>query len=136
MAQDFPVDAIARALSERWGEWMREGERFSAELDADEKEAWATLSLLDADDAQRLVFEVRTPIGTRGARRSKELALDAADAVVGEYFEDGRPRPTGLQLSREYQGAPMTVKISLERPRLTAEADRLLGESEDGGLDG
>jgi hypothetical protein len=138
MAQSgFSTEAIAAALEERWEEFLREGESFLAEVDSEGEKARAMLALVDADGATRHEFEVLAPLRVGGGRDARELALDAADALLGEWLEDGRPRLPGIAAPREFDGTPVQVTARLVHPRLQAEADRLLGDDDDegGGLD-
>jgi hypothetical protein len=139
MAQaGFSTVAIASALAERWEEFLRPGESFLAEVDTEGERARAMLALVDADGATRYEFEVLAPLQVGGGRDARELALDAADALLGEWLEDERPRLPGVADAREFDGTPVQVTARLVHPRLQAEADRLLGEDEGdegGGLD-
>lgn len=127
--------AIARALEERWAEELAAGERFEVSLETTDTEALAVLALQGPDASIRYEFAVRTPIGSRGVDGARDLALDAADAILGEWFEDARPRLPGLEMERDYQGSPVWVQARRVAPRLEAEADRLLGDVDEGGLD-
>jgi len=135
MAQaEFSKDAIAAALRERWAEYLREGESFEAEIDAEGKEARVLLAVVDADGSTRHEFEVVAAQRVGGGGGALDVALDAADALVGEWLEDGRPRLPGVSVAREYEGTPVQVTARLVLPRLQAEADRLLdGDEEEGG---
>lgn len=136
MAKDaFAGEAIATALTERWGEELQEGERFDAQLETDEREAKLTVAVVGADGAERHEFEVRVRNGSRGPAAARDTALDATDALVGLWLEDGRPRLPGNSEEREWEGTPVLVTARRINPRLQAEADRLLGESDEGGLD-
>lgn len=132
----FAANAISRALAERWEEEIEPGESFDVTLDIDDAQARVVLALVEADASIRHEFQVRTPVGSRGKDGARDLALDAADAVFGEWLEDGRPRLAGLEVERDYQGSPVWVHARRVAPRLDAEADRLLGDSDEGGLDG
>lgn len=132
----FSTEAIAGALAERWEEFLREGESFAAAIESENEETRVVLALVDPDGATRHEFVVVAPQRVGGGRDAAELALDAADALMGEWLEDGRPRLPGVPALREYEGTPVQVTARLVHPRLQAEADRLLGdEDEEGGLD-
>ncbi len=133
----FSADAIAAALLERWEEFLHEGEAFEAKVDTEGKETSVTLAVVDADGARRYEFEVKAPQRVGGGAGAVDVALDAADALVGEWLEDGRPRLSGMTAAREYEGTPVQVTTRMVLPRLESEADRLLGEDDDegGGLD-
>jgi len=133
----FSTEAIADALAERWAEYLREGESFSAEVAEEKGETRVVLALVGPDGATRHEFEVVAPQRVGGGGSAAELALDAADALLGEWFEDGRPRLPGVPTAREYEGTTVQVTARLVHPRLDAEADRLLGEDDEegGGLD-
>lgn len=139
MAQGgFSRDAIAAALRERWEEYLREGETFEAEIDTGGKEARVLLAVVGADGSTRHEFEVKAPQRVGGKAGALDVAVDAADSLLGEWFEDGRPRLPGVTAEREYEGMPVQVTARLVLPRLQAEADRILGEDEDdegGGFD-
>ena len=100
--------------------------------------SWVLVALVGADGATRHEFEVRAPQRIGGGGGPRDLALDAADSLLGEWLEDERPRLPGVTALREYEGTPVQVTARLVLPRLQAEADRLLGESDEdegGGLD-
>lgn len=132
----FAPGVISRALAERWADELDEGESFEVSIDVTDAEARVVLSLVGTDASIRHEFQVRTPVGSRGSEGARDLALDAADAVLGEWLEDGRPRLAGLEVERDYQGSPVWVHARRVAPRLEAEADRLLGDGDEGGLDG
>lgn len=141
MNEAFSPDAIAAALRERWEEFLEEGETFEAALVEEDAGARATLALVDAEGATRHEFEVAAPRRVGGGGDARALALDAADALLGEWLEAGRPRLPGRTIAREYEGVVVEVTLRRVHPRLDAEADRILGgdrqEDDDGvgGLD-
>ncbi|WP_373048076.1 hypothetical protein [Vulgatibacter sp.] len=134
---EFSAEAVAAALGERWEEYLQAGESFEAAIDTEGTEARVSITLVDADGATRHEFEVKAPQRVGGAGGSVEVAMDAADALVGQWLEEGRPRLPGVAAAREYEGTPVVVTMRLVHPRLQAEADRLLGDEGDdeGGLD-
>lgn len=131
----FAPGVISKALAERWEEEIEAGESFDVTMDYTDTHVTVVLALVEADASIRHEFEVRTPIGSRGKEGARDFALDAADAVLGEWLEDGRPRLSGMEAERDYQGSPVWVQGRRVAPRLEAEADRLLGDGDDGGLD-
>lgn len=133
MAQGISHEAVAALLQERWGEHLQQDERFFASVgEAEGQGAKVCLGLEDADGSTRTEFEVVAP-RQAGGRNAVDVALDAADALLGEWLEADRPRPTGHTAPRIWEGIEVQVTVRRLHPRLEAEADRLLGEGDEGG---
>lgn len=128
MASTYPTETIAAALAERWAEDLQAGETFSVEIEDSGPHVRVLFALVAGDGSSRHEFEVVAPRSIGGGKAGLDLALDAADALLGEWFEDGRPRLPATTVEREYERTPVRVTTRLVLPHLEEEADRILGE--------
>lgn len=123
--------ALNELLARRWREALEPGERFLAHRGVEDGLAVARFALVSGDGATHHEFEVATEVGSAAPDERLDLVADACDLALGAWLEEGRPRLEGIPEEREFGGVPVRLTARVRRPGLEAEADRLLGETED-----
>lgn len=119
--------SVAEALEVRYGQWMRGGERAGATGRIEAGQVEVTLFVEAESGSARWEVCVRVARGTRSEEEALDLALDAADAALGEWLEGGREeRPPPIFEEARFRGETVGLRRRRTSPRLEAEADAIL----------
>src|SRR4051812_38001930 len=107
------ADTIASTLADRWRASLQAGERFEVDTGGADDHTRIEAVLVSGSERSEFVVEAD---GTD--RTAFDLAVDALDAVIGEWLESDRPRLTGVPEARERAGRVVTVTSRVRRPDL------------------
>ena len=126
-------EKVARMLGERYAPWLRPGEQTDLEGSLAPEEIELTLSVERGEGEERWEATVRLDPAGQNQEEVLALALDAADAALAEWLEDGRERRPPPEFEEATFGDE-TLGLRLRRwsPKLEAAGDALLREEPEG----
>ena len=129
-------EAIEQALAKRLEEHLESGEQLEVSGGSAPDHVWARWILAGGVRGDRLELEAKVELipKVRTEEQARDLALDALDLTVLEYFESERSlRYSGVFEERELRGKPVQVRVERTFPDLEAQADALLKGSRSSG---
>jgi len=128
---------VPQILSMRYQEWLAVGERAGVEgslwgeEESGSAKAFVELTVYVDNPARGSRHEatVRLPREGLSERAAIELALDAADAALGEWLEEGREsRHRDLFEEASFDGLSLLLRLRLRHPALEEQAEAIISK--------
>ncbi len=134
MSLDQIRDEASDLLRQRYAALLHDNEmlRVAARMDPSEVEVTVCIETSGGDERVEIDTKVSVPLAAEKPEEALLLALDAADAFLGEWLEGGREERHSIDyVEHRYEGRFVLVRLRRSRPLLEAQADRLLQQARD-----